>query len=210
MKFRESEATDPRDTIYALLGISSDMCDSDFLRPDYTRTLQQVIRDTTSFLLCYNNQGNSLHDLPDWKLPEFLQNLDSLSNAVFKWALKTGHEATLKLMLKRDDVDVNWKDENGVTSLSWAAAKGYESIVGLLLTHNGKGADVNAQDGKYGNVLRAASAEGYDKIVELLFSNSADVNTQDEKYGYTLYTISMENYDKIIELLFNKSVDVNA
>ncbi|KAE9370151.1 HET-domain-containing protein, partial [Stipitochalara longipes BDJ] len=50
VKFRESEATDERDMIYALLGISLDAYRSDILFPDYTKSLQQVIQDTTSFL----------------------------------------------------------------------------------------------------------------------------------------------------------------
>jgi hypothetical protein len=39
VKFRKSEATDPRDSIYALLGISSDACDTDFLKPNYEKDL---------------------------------------------------------------------------------------------------------------------------------------------------------------------------
>ena len=183
-KFRESEATDPRDAIYALLGISSDACDIDFLRPDYTKTLQQVIRDTTSFLLSYSNQGNSLHDLPDWELPEFLQNLDSLSNAVFKWALKIGHEATLELMLERDDVDVNLKDENGVTPLLWAIAKGHESMVRLLLERDD--VDVNLKDENGATPLSWAIAKGHESVVRLLLErDDVDVNLKDEN-GVTL------------------------
>jgi len=51
MKFRKSEATDQRDVIYALLGISLDACQSDILIPDYTKSLHEVVWDTTSFLL---------------------------------------------------------------------------------------------------------------------------------------------------------------
>jgi hypothetical protein len=50
LKFSESEASDPRDKVYALLGISSDASDTDSLRPDYTKDLQEVIRDTSLFL----------------------------------------------------------------------------------------------------------------------------------------------------------------
>ncbi|PMD65933.1 HET-domain-containing protein, partial [Hyaloscypha bicolor E] len=49
-KFRGSKATDKRDIVYALLGISSDVYQSDTLLPDYTKSSQQVIRDTISFL----------------------------------------------------------------------------------------------------------------------------------------------------------------
>ncbi|KAH8595442.1 heterokaryon incompatibility protein-domain-containing protein, partial [Bisporella sp. PMI_857] len=49
-KFRNSEATDPRDKIYALLGISSDTCNTDLLKADYGKNIQDVIFNTTSFL----------------------------------------------------------------------------------------------------------------------------------------------------------------
>lgn len=38
-KFCKAKASDPRDTIYALLGISSDAYDTDTLRPDYSKSL---------------------------------------------------------------------------------------------------------------------------------------------------------------------------
>lgn len=50
LKFRESKASDPRDKVYALLGISSDAQDTGRLRPDYTKDLDKVIDDTSSFL----------------------------------------------------------------------------------------------------------------------------------------------------------------
>ena len=46
-------ATDPRDHIYALLGIASDS--DDFPEPDYRKTLEQVYKETAS---CFVQQGN--------------------------------------------------------------------------------------------------------------------------------------------------------
>jgi hypothetical protein len=43
-------------------------------------------------------------------------------------------------------------------------------MVELLL---GKGADVNAQGGFYGNALQAASVTGHEKVVELLLGKGA-------------------------------------
>lgn len=56
-KFKRSEASDSRDMIYALLGISSDGYDADTLRPDYEKTDLQVVHAAASFLFglteCY-------------------------------------------------------------------------------------------------------------------------------------------------------------
>ncbi|KAI8683441.1 HET domain-containing protein [Fusarium keratoplasticum] len=47
-KFRECEATDPRDRVYALLGISSIADES--IKPDYSKSERQVLRDVCDHL----------------------------------------------------------------------------------------------------------------------------------------------------------------
>jgi hypothetical protein len=47
--------------------------------------------------------------------------------------LRRGHEAVVKLLLKTGKVEVNSKDKNGLTPLSWAARNGHEAIVKLPL-----------------------------------------------------------------------------
>ncbi|KAF2124667.1 HET-domain-containing protein, partial [Dothidotthia symphoricarpi CBS 119687] len=50
LKFRGSEATDPRDIVYALIGMSSDGSSTDKLVPDYDKSMEEVVRDTVAFL----------------------------------------------------------------------------------------------------------------------------------------------------------------
>lgn len=88
MKFGKSEATDTRDIIYALFGISSDACNNDLLRADYSMSIQEVIQETTSFLLSFRQFDQ--RNLPRWTFPEFLQNLNSLSDVVLEWAAYNG------------------------------------------------------------------------------------------------------------------------
>ena len=57
---------------------------------------------------------------------------------------------------------------------------GYEQIVGLLLD---KGAEINAQGGKYSNALQAASVKGHERIVGLLLEKGAEVNPQDGQHS---------------------------
>ncbi|KAI3531656.1 HET domain-containing protein [Colletotrichum filicis] len=53
--FRASQATDPRDMVYALLGIASDaQQDNGLLVPDYFKTEAMLIRDLESYLFCRN------------------------------------------------------------------------------------------------------------------------------------------------------------
>ncbi|OAL54541.1 HET-domain-containing protein, partial [Pyrenochaeta sp. DS3sAY3a] len=50
LKFRKSQATDPRDAIFALLGISSNASNATILIPDYEKSVEEVIQDTIFFL----------------------------------------------------------------------------------------------------------------------------------------------------------------
>jgi hypothetical protein len=67
-KFGSSEATDPRDKIYALLGISLNACDTDLLRADYRKNLKDTIFDTTLFLLNLNKIDPPICRFFDWTL----------------------------------------------------------------------------------------------------------------------------------------------
>ena len=59
---------------------------------------------------------------------------------------RKGHEAVVKLLLAREDVDADSKDMGGQTPQSWAAEKGPESVVKLLLAREDVDADsINKQ-----------------------------------------------------------------
>ncbi|KAF2474382.1 HET-domain-containing protein [Lindgomyces ingoldianus] len=124
LKFNASEASDPRDIIYALLGISSDGHNTDTLVPNYEKSVQEAICDTISFLLHYHDCESPINCLPRWTLAEFLQNLESLSNAVFDWAIEGSHRGIVELLMHREDVDVNWKGKSGRPPLWRTADRG--------------------------------------------------------------------------------------
>ena len=61
---------------------------------------------------------------------------------LLSYAAEGGHEAIVKMLMTRDDVDADSKDWRGDTPLSLAAEGGYEAIVKMLLNRNG--VDVNS------------------------------------------------------------------
>lgn len=65
-------------------------------------------------------------------LPKFFRKLNALANEELKCAMDTGHEAVVKLLVVRNDVDVNIEASNQ-KPLSWAAMNGYDAVVKLLL-----------------------------------------------------------------------------
>ncbi|KAF8233575.1 ankyrin, partial [Tricholoma matsutake] len=80
----------------------------------------------------------------------------------------------------------------------------YASLLGLLYQVQRlieKGADVNAQGGRYGNALHAATWNGNQEIVKLLIKKEANVNVQGGKYGNALQTASWNGNQEIVKLL---------
>jgi hypothetical protein len=73
-KFRNSKAGDPRDMIYALLDISSDTQNTDLLRADYDKSVEQVVQSAILFVF----------GLPNYHcrtISEFLQDFHSMNHA---------------------------------------------------------------------------------------------------------------------------------
>ena len=77
-----------------------------------------------------------------------------------------------------------------------------------------KGADVNAEGGKYGTALQAAAGAYFNNIecIQLLLNKGANVNAEGGKYGTALQAAASKyfNNTECIQLLLNKGADVNA
>ncbi|KAI0572068.1 multiple ankyrin repeats single kh domain protein [Pyrenophora tritici-repentis] len=93
------------------------------------------------------------------------------------------------------------------TPLYYAALLDLRTITRMLL---GKGADINAQGGFYGNALQAASLKGHEQVVETLLDKGADVNAQSGHYGNALQAASAGRHEHVVEALLDKGADVNA
>ncbi|KAJ5590153.1 Pfs NACHT and ankyrin domain protein [Penicillium hetheringtonii] len=74
----------------------------------------------------------------------------------------------------------------------------------------GRGAEINAQGGKYGNALQGASFNGDQEIVKLLLDNGAEINAQGGKYGNALQAASSKGHQEIVKLFLDNGADVNA
>jgi Ankyrin repeats (3 copies)/Ankyrin repeat len=65
------------------------------------------------------------------------------------YAAERGHKAVVKVLVARDDVAADSKDnEYGQTPLSWAAENGHEGVVKLLVERDDVEADSKAQNGR--------------------------------------------------------------
>ncbi|KAH6721127.1 ankyrin repeat-containing domain protein, partial [Leptodontidium sp. MPI-SDFR-AT-0119] len=208
VKFRDSEATDMRDIIYALLGISSDAYRSKILTPDYTKSLQQVIQDTTSFLLDHKAQDSSLYKFLDWSFREFLQNLDNLNCAVLGLASETGQEAVVKLLLATEEIELDWEDTSGRTPLQRAALNKHTAIVQLLLEKEAQLASTDI--GMDWTPLQLATWKGHEATVRLLLEQDAQINSRDSGGRSLLILAAAKGQEVIVKLLFEGGAEVDS
>jgi ankyrin repeat protein len=100
-----------------------------------------------------------------------------------------------------------YRDPQTNIQLVIASFFGHDTVVQLLLD---QGADVNAQDGYWGNALQSASEQGHKQVVKMLLDKGADVNAQGGHYGNALYAASGRGNEQVVKMLLDKGADVNA
>jgi ankyrin repeat protein len=137
---------------------------------------------------------------------------DALGRPPLSWAIESGHEEMVRLLLAEDGVDPDSKDtKDGRTPLSWAAENGHEAVVKLLLEKDG--VDLNYKDAEYGQTpLSWAAENGHEAVVRLLLAKDAvDPDSKDNKYGRTpLSFAAEEGHEAVVKLLLEKDgVDLN-
>ena len=100
------------------------------------------------------------------------------------------------------------RDEMNIGLLYEVTFSGYQKLFPLVLAEGG--ADVNAQDGTYGNALQAASIIGDAEIVRQLLEHGADVNAQGGYFGNALQAASNQGKAEVVRQLLEHGADVNA
>ncbi|CAN9295349.1 unnamed protein product [Alternaria alternata] len=129
LKFSESEASDPRDKVYALLGLCSDAWDTNSLRPDYKKGVQKVIHDTSSFLFGPSNVSYET-------MADFLLNLTSRSVASFVDLAKMSDVSEVDHFLKRRGLEVPLSED--MIRAAAANERNGREIMILLLQERGE------------------------------------------------------------------------
>ena len=97
----------------------------------------------------------------------------------------------------------NDKNTYSRTPLSYAADRGHDAVVKLLLE---KGAELEIKDKYYDRTpLLYAAEKGYEAVVKLLLEKGAELETKD-KYCWTPLLHAAENgHEAIVKLLLKKS-----
>lgn len=134
--------------------------------------------------------NNNIHDLP-----------------ILIFFTVAGEEDIVKLLVEREDININIKCKYGATALMYAAKFGKIEIVKLLLNH--PKININIQDNDVGNTaLMHASVNNYIKIVELLLEREdININNQDNR-GYSAYSWAyIYGHKKVMKKLINHNTN---
>ncbi|KAG9204008.1 hypothetical protein G6514_002170 [Epicoccum nigrum] len=215
LKFKGSQASEPRDKIYALLGIASDRPTKDlpvpnFPAPNYEKNEVAAVQDAIRFLLQLHTGIEGKIYSPAWTLADFMQRLDQLANETCAQAAGDGSVATVGFLLGTGKADPDFKNTEGQTPLLRAAKEGHESIVKILLK-TGK-VDVNFQDKERQTPLLRAAERGHESIVKLLLNTKKVAPDLKNMEGQTpLLRAAEEGHESIVKaLLDTEEVDINV
>ena len=134
VRFGESEASDPRDMVYALLNLSSDACESTQLTPDYMKSSSQVIIDTINFIISRHiDLHTSFNPTDPYELVKFLQNPAVWSSTVKLADKEEEIQTWILLFIERFRINHFLIDSELSTLLSIAAEHGCGKAVIRLI-----------------------------------------------------------------------------
>lgn len=212
-KFKYSEAKDPRDKIYALLGIASDVRSDGKLQADYTVSEQMAVHRTMSYLLFGESPTMPICILPPWDFDILVHCLDKFPQRVLEWAISDAEEDAVREILARTEVDMDFLTSSG-TPMLCAAAHRFSpqpsaQIMRRILNH--KGANVNIQNGDRDTPLHIAAEWGHEQLVSVLLEREdVELNTCN-KYGLTPLELALvrKHMGVVSQLAQHNSIDLS-
>ncbi|KAJ8937888.1 hypothetical protein NQ318_021711 [Aromia moschata] len=122
----------------------------------------------------------------------------------FQWC-KEGNALQVRVWLDEPEHDMNQGDDHGFSPLHWAAMKGHNKIVEMLLL---RGARVNATNRGDDTPLHLAAAHGHREIVHMLLRQRADLNFTNEHGNTPLHYACFWGYVDIAEDLVHQGTKV--
>ena len=148
--------------------------------------------------------------------------MDSDDRTPLSLAASSGHKDIVKVLLNRDDIDVNSKDERGDTPLSLAVSgptmpfncsgvgEGHQDIGKMLITRDD--VDVNSKNRWGETPLSCAAEDGHEAIVKMLLDrDGVDADSKDRLGNTPLSLAAEKGNEAVVKLLLTRDdVDVNS
>jgi hypothetical protein len=109
-KFRECQASDPRDHVYGLLGVSPYLGDTTGLTANYEKSEIEVVQDAIVLILGTHHLRDARLCLPEWTMSQLLyyeNRKETLIPQLFQWAVIEGNAAGIDYVLHTSMMDVD-------------------------------------------------------------------------------------------------------
>lgn len=200
--FGTSEATESRDLIYALRGISSDAKDSKALLPDYEKSEKQLTRDVIRFIYYCDLddfQSSERHYLPS-DVRALAANLNSLNSKSCSALARSTKTSNISLFLRRPEISI---DKDVIYTLVSQDSSG--KATELLYQYRGSEFETSQE-----MVMEAVKNQSAAKeVVEVIFRNQSSQLTITESILLT----AAENTGcghAVLEFLLPFATDINV
>ena len=178
--------------------------------PNYSNDLVLIDKNKEFILAC------EINDIV--KFEELLNNYDidvnvgdNVNNSTsLMIACKNGHTDITRLLLKRNDIKVNVRNNEGNTALMFACEYRYRDIIEILLTKND--INVNEKNNEGNTVLMIACLYRYTEIVKLLLERDdiqIEINEKNNEGDTVLMIACYLHYYEIVKLLLERD-DINV
>lgn len=224
-KFCRAKASDPRDMIYALLGISSDAYDLDEFRPDYSKSLEDVIKTTVTFFLNQPQPRTSRELFSQysklwmqvWSCEQQLVSVlrergvnyqgpiwcfeyrNFYEQTFLAWTVQR-NVSTVHELLASPKINANTQDWLGRTPLHLAVENGNEGVVKALLHH--MNTEPHMLDWWGRTPLSWAAGQGKVNIVKMLLDTGKFNLDAVDKSGWTPLSLAEANgHVEVVSLL---------
>lgn len=153
-KFADSQASQGRDKVYALLGMSEDACDPKIFYPCYRISNDEVIRDTLSFLL-FKKILDSSYLFPVLNIAELSLPIIQLVGKTLEWTLSEpwvqGQESGGTTLLL---VDLMSEGQLNIWELLESLKKSHNATYRFRFTWTRSDAPITVAFGDTQNILR--------------------------------------------------------
>lgn len=113
----------------------------------------------------------------------------------------------LQQLLGRNIVDLNMRDEDGLTILLRTAERGYKAVVRLLLEN---GANIEAKDKDGRTPLQYAITNGHKAVVQLLLEKGANIEAKDKNSWTPLWCAVGDGNEAVVGLLLENGANIEA
>ena len=130
-----------------------------------------------------------------------------LNNDFLKVATNGIINEVTRLLDERPDININYKDDYGRSSLMEASSNGHFDIVKLLLD---RGATIDDKDNAGFNSLMLASQRGQFDIVELVLDRGANINFTSNIRMTALMRASYVRHLATVKLLLDRGANIEA